>query len=131
VARFVAQLLHDVLKLGFDHRRRDREIMLFGELVEQPPLHVGARQAVQLLLDLAADQPAQLLEALQPERLGELLVDLGFAGGLHRLDGHREARRLALELGGLIIGRELDLDVPLLAGLGADQPLLEARDHPV
>ena len=39
-----------------------------GELVEQLALHVGAGQLVVLLLDLAADQPAQLLQALGRRR---------------------------------------------------------------
>ena len=51
--------------------------MLGGELVEQAALHVRAGQPVQFLLLLVADQAVQLVEALQAERLGEIVVDLG------------------------------------------------------
>ena len=77
VARFVAKLLHDVLIFGLDHRRRNREIMIAGELVEQAALHVGARQPVQFLLLLVAQQRLQLVEVVEAERLGEIIVDLG------------------------------------------------------
>ena len=76
MARFVAKLVHDVLEFGVDHRLRHRKVVPRGKLVEQLALHVGAREAVQFLLLLVADEAAQLLEALEPERLGEILVDL-------------------------------------------------------
>ena len=84
MARLMAKLGHDILILGIDHRRRNVEIMVGGQLVEQPALHVRAGQAVQFLLLLVAQQALQLLEVVEPELLGELIVDLGFAGGLHR-----------------------------------------------
>ena len=84
MARLVAKLGHDVLIFGIDHRRRNVEIMVGGELVEQAALHVGARQAVQLLLLLVAEQALQLVEVVEAELLGEFVVDLGLAGGLHR-----------------------------------------------
>ena len=82
--------------LGFDHRDRHREIVALGELVEQLALHVRAGEVVQLLALLIADQALQLVEALQPERFGEILVNLGLARGLHRLYRHGERRLLAL-----------------------------------
>ena len=48
-----------------------------------------------LLLDLALEQLAQLFEALEAERLGELVVDRALAGGLHRRDHQIEGRGLA------------------------------------
>ena len=83
MARFVRSCAEDVLILGLDHRFRHREIVARGELVEQLALHVRAGEAVELLLELAADQALELLEVVEAERLGELLVDLGLAGGLH------------------------------------------------
>ena len=82
----MAKLGHDVLILGLDHRRRHLEVVVGGELVEQAALHVGAGEAVELLLLLVADQALQLVEVLEAELLGELVVELGLAGGLHRLD---------------------------------------------
>ena len=75
--------------------------MVGGELVEQAALHVGAGQAVEFLLLLVAEQALQLLEVVEAELLGELVVELGLAGGLHRLDLDVERRRLALQILGL------------------------------
>jgi hypothetical protein len=41
---------------------------------------MGAGEAVQLLLDLALHQLAQLVEALEAHRLGEIVVGLRLAG---------------------------------------------------
>ena len=68
-----------------------------------------------VLLLLLADQRAQLLEAGQPQRLCEILVDLGLAGELHGLDRNREHRGLALQFVRLIILRKGDADVALIA----------------
>ena len=76
VARLVAQLGHDVLIFGVDHRRRDLEIMVCRELVEQPPLHVRAGQAVELLALLVAEQTLELVEVVEAELLGEIVVEL-------------------------------------------------------
>ncbi len=73
--------------------------------------------------------PAKLLEVLQAELLGEIVVELALARDLHGLDGHREGRRLALQILGRIIVGEGDLHVALVAGLRADQLVLEARDQ--
>ena len=65
--RFVTKLGHDVLIFGLNHRYRDREIMLAGELVEQAALHVGAGQPVQFLLLLVAQQGLQLVEIVEAQ----------------------------------------------------------------
>src|SRR3546814_18973411 len=80
------ELCPDLLELGLDHRRRHREIVAGGELIEQLALHVRAREAIVLLLDLALEQPLQLIEALEPERGREFLVDHRILGGAHGLD---------------------------------------------
>ena len=85
VARLVAELVEDVLIFGLDHRFRHREIVPLGELVEQLALHVRAGQPVQLLLDAGRGSGPSAARGLEAERLGELVVDLGLAGGLHRL----------------------------------------------
>ena len=130
VAGFVAKLLHDRFIFGFDHRGGHGEIAALGQLVEQPPLHVGAGKAVQLLLLLVAEQAAKLVEVFQAKRLGEVVVGLGFAGDLHRLDGDVEHRGFALQRSGRIILGESDLHFAAVAGFGADQLVLEAGDQP-
>ena len=99
MARLVLELVPDLVELGLDHRFRHREIVRGGELVEQLPLHMGAGEAVQLLLDLALQQVAQLVDALEAHRLGEIVVrPSSRCGGLHLVDGDVEGRRAALEI---------------------------------
>ena len=63
------------------------------------------------------------------ERLDKGRIDLGQNGLLHGLDGHLEAYRLAGEMLGLVgIGKH-EIERALLAGAGADQAVLESRDH--
>ena len=69
-----------------------------GELVEQLALHVGAGEAVQLLLELALQQLAQLVDALEAHRLGEVVVGLDRRGDLDLVDGDVELGRAALEI---------------------------------
>src|SRR3569623_753619 len=129
VRRFVLQLLPDLRELGVDHRRRHREVMTLGQLVEQLALHVRAGQAVELLLYLALEQALQLLEVGQAQRGRQVVVDLALARGLHRLDDEVEGRRLARQFLGLVILREGDVDLLLVAGLHADHLVLETRDQ--
>ena len=129
LAGFVLELLPDLAELGLDHRGRHVEIVRRGELVEQLALHLRAGQTGGLLLELAAQQALELLEAFEAQVLGEIVVDLGFARHLHRVDGDVEGGVLALEVLGRIVGREGDLDLALLAGLHADELVLEAGDQ--
>jgi hypothetical protein len=76
VRRLMLELLPDLIELRIDHGGRNREIMSRGELVEQLALHVGASEAVQLLLDLALEEAAQLVDAFEAHRLGEIVVAL-------------------------------------------------------
>ena len=99
------------------------------ELIKELALHVRAREAVQLLLDLAADQFAELIDAFEAHRLGEFIVGLRLTSRLDFLHGDVEGRRLTLELLDRIIFREGDVERPLIPGLGADQLILEARDE--
>ena len=129
VRRLVLELRPDLAELGVDHRRRHREVVALCELVEQLALHVGARQPVVLLLDLAAQQLLQLIEALETQVLRELVVDRVLARGRHRLDDEVEGRRLPGELlGGIIVG-EGDRDLLLVARLDAHDLVLEAGDQ--
>ncbi|PAV93180.1 hypothetical protein WR25_18018 [Diploscapter pachys] len=82
-----------------------------------------------LLLDLTLDQATQLLEALEAEVLGQILVDLALAGDLDLLDGDVERRGLAGEFLGAIVFREGDVERLFLAQLHADELVLEARDQ--
>ena len=127
--RFVLELLPDLVEFGLDHRRRHFKIMPLSELVEQLALHVGAREAVELLLDLTLQQAGELLEAFEAQRRREFVVDLGFARGLHRSDLQIERRGLAGEFLGLIIFRESDVDLALFAGLHANNLILETGDQ--
>ena len=69
---------------------------MFGELVEQHPLQLLARHPVIVALHALADFVAQFVEAFEPDRLGQRVVDRG--------------RQTLANL----LGR--DLEHPLLAG---------------
>ena len=106
VARLMIELAPDLVELGLDHRSRNREIVGGGELVEQLALHMGAGEAVQLLLDLTLEQAAQLLDALETHRFGEFVVGLDVARQLDLVDEDVEGRGAALEIVDRIILRE-------------------------
>ena len=82
------------------------------------------------LADFLADVGAQLLEGVELGGVGgELVVELGqdFLPHLFHLD--REDRVFAGQVLGLVVLGEGDLDLDLVAGLGAGQLLLEALDQ--
>ena len=112
MARLVAKLREDILVLGIHHRHRDLEIVPLGKLIEQLALHVRAGELVELLALLVADQALELVEALETERLRELLVDLSLAAGLHALTvtekiaGFLRDRRPDSRPGTLLRGRD-------------------------
>src|SRR3546814_16617177 len=84
-------------------------------------LHVGAGEAVQLLLDLALEEAAKLVEAFETHRLGEGVVGLGLARRLHLVDRDVKGRCLTLEVFDVVVGRAGNVYRALLIGLGADQ----------
>ena len=122
-------LVPDVGELGLDQLRRRLERVGGVELVEQLALDLLARHRAELALDLAAHDLAQALERFEAEILGGLVVDLELAGLRHFLDGDVEGRFLAGQIGGVVVFREGHGDQLLVAGLGADQLVLEARDE--
>ena len=122
-------LAPDVGELGFDELRRRLELVGCVELVEQLALDLLAGHRAELVLDLAAHDLAQALERLQAERLGGLVVDLELAGLRHFLDGDVEGGFLAGQMRRAVVFREGDGDLLLVAGLGADQLVFEARDE--
>ena len=126
---FLFELRPDLVELGFDHRGRNLEVMIGGQLVEQAALHVRAGQAVQFLLELALDQAGQLLEAFEAERLGEIVVELGLARLLHLADDDVEGRGLACEILGTVIFGEGHVDHGFVIGLQADELVLETGDE--
>ena len=94
VARLVAQLAEDVLILGLDHRlpapSKSWRAASWSSSWRFMCVRVRPLSSCRCWPRI---RPLQLVEALEPERLGEILVDLGLAGGLHGLDGDREDRR--------------------------------------
>ena len=122
-------LAPDRLELPFDHAGRQLEAVRIGELVEQRALEPVARDALVLALDLAPDGRLEGVEVVEPDMLGELVVDERVVRVPEFLDGDREARLLALELVVRIVLREVDLDGLPVAGFHAEELFLEARDE--
>ncbi len=130
VARLMLELLPDLIELGLHHRSGDREVVRRGELIEELALHVGAGEAVQLLLDLATNELAELVDSLEPHRLGESVVGLCLARLLHFVDGDLEGGGAAFQIIGVVIFGERDVERALLVRLGADQLVFKARYEP-
>ena len=97
MARVMLKLGPDLVEFGLDHAGRHVEIMRSGQLVEQLALHIGTGQDVMFLLDLALQQLLELVQTFQSQRLGEIIVQLGFVSVQDRLDGDVEGRFLARE----------------------------------
>ena len=117
------------LELFVDQRRRRLELWALVEPVEQRALDALARRAGELGRQPLARGILQLVERFKPERLGELVVDLGLRGRLDRGRRGLELGRLAGELLAHVVLRERHLQRAGLAGADADQLLLEARDE--
>ena len=97
--------------------------------VEQLALHLRAGQARGFLLELAAQQFLELVEVLEAEILGELVVDRGVGGDLYLLDRDVEFRVLALQVFSRIIFGEGHGDGLFIAGLHARQLFFEAGNE--
>ena len=122
-------LVPDVVELGFDQLGRRLELVGRVERVEQLALDLLAGHPAVLALDLAAHDLAQPLQRFEAELLGRLVVDLELAGLRDLLDLDVEGRFLAGQMrGGVVLG-ERDGDGLLVAGLDADQLVLEAGDE--
>ena len=119
----------DRVELGVDHRRRHGEVVARGERVEQLALHVGARHRAELGGDLILEDLAQRVDRIDAEALGEVVVERGRDRRLDCRDGDGEFGRLPGQIGDVVVGREGDLDRPVVAGDRADQLVLEAGDE--
>ena len=118
-----------LVEFHLDHARRHRELVFLGQLVEQRALEALARDRIVIALHALADLLAQLGEVLQPDRLGQRIVDRRRLPLAHFLDLDLEDRVLAGQIGRTVIGRERHLDGTILAGFGADDLVLETRDE--
>ncbi|MNX89393.1 hypothetical protein D3C86_1214070 [compost metagenome] len=105
--------------------------MRLVQLVQQGALQLEAGGAGVLLVQVGLQQLFQLVQRLQADAGGELVVDLGFGLGLDGLDRDVEGGGFAGQVLGLVFFREGDLDGLLFADLGALELLFEARDEAV
>src|SRR3546814_2082925 len=76
MSRFMLKLAPDLVEFGLHHARRHFEVVIGRELVKQLALHIGARKTIMLLLDLAFQQIAELLQALKTKRSEEHTSEL-------------------------------------------------------
>ena len=103
--------------------------MASGQLIEQRALHRRAREAGGFLLELALDQAAQLVDAFEAERLGEIVVRDEIGSVLHRLDDASELGVLPGEVCRRIVSGERHSDRALIAGLHADELFFKTGDE--
>ncbi len=125
----VIEAAPDAFELSGNQRFRQREGMRAIERIENLALDLGARDGLVFRADAAFHQLFQVRQGLRPQRLGEVVVDLGTYRLGHFLDGDGELGVLAGDFLGRIILRERYLDEALLARLAALQALHEARNE--
>jgi hypothetical protein len=80
-------------------------------------------------LSICSRTTSRSRSALSTQLGGQFVVDHDFAGACHFLDGHIEDGFLAGQMRCAVILWERHLDLLLVAGLGADKLLLEARNE--
>src|SRR3546814_9486766 len=78
MSRFMLKLAPDLVEFGLHHARRHFEVVIGRELVKQLALYIGARKTIMLLLDLAFQQIAELLQARKPTQFREF-IEIGRA----------------------------------------------------
>ena len=100
-----------------------------ASVVQQLPLQAAADDAAVIPAELVADRLLQALEIVEAHLLGERVVERGGDRLVDLLDLDREHGVLAGELGVAVVRGEGHVDRPLLAGLGADQLVLEAGNE--
>ncbi len=103
--------------------------MARGKLVEQLPLHISARQAVQFLLYLHLHQLFQLVEAFEAEGFGHFIVKLCLGGPAHFADDNVKGRCLAGQILRTIIFGEGHVDDLVVVGFEADHLVFKTRDQ--
>ncbi len=125
---FARHLCPDVLELSFDQLGRRFELVRLIQSVEELTLCLLAGDRTELILELAANDLAQLFSGLETQLLGESVVDLDIFRRRNLLHGHVEFGFLASQVLGSIGFREGDLEGLLVASLEADQLLFKAGD---
>ena len=128
-SRFLLKLRPNLFKLGLNHRRRNVEIMIGGELVKQLTLHIGAGQAIMFLLDLNLHQLAQLVDTFKAEHLGKIIIGFRFDGLADFIHNDVERRGFALQRVDIVIFRESHVDQLLVIGLHANQLVFKTGDE--
>src|SRR5690606_24856861 len=123
------KIFPDRFEFKVNHALRHREIVLRGKLIEQLALQPRAGHAAVVTRELVADRLLEALEIVEPHLLGEGIVDRSRYRLVDLLDLDREGRGLSGQILAAVGLREGDVDRPLLAGLGADKLVLEARDE--
>ncbi len=104
-------------------------MVLLVQFVEQRALELVARRLGELVPHAAPHRVPELVEVVEPEPLGKLVVDRQVARCRDHLHLDVEGCRLAGQRGRHVVGRKRDLDLPVVARSGAEQLGLEARDE--
>ena len=102
-----------------------------GDRVEHVALELMLDRVLLVLRQARGDVLAQLGERVEAGRVGgEVVVQLGQPLGLDLADRDVKGGGLARELLGAVVLGEADLDDAIVAGLGADELFLKARNQP-
>ena len=124
--QLLLELTPNLFKFHLHHAWRQIEIMFLGQLVEQVFFQMAARHLAVIGANLLTHGFFQLFEAFHAQRAGEFFGDFSVFGFAHFMHGAFENGGFASQIGGAIIGWEIDGDIDFIAGFGADQLLFEA-----
>ncbi len=116
----------DRVEFHLDHAGRHPKIVALGELVEEAALQPLAGNPGIVALHPLANLLAQLGERVEPDGLGQLVIDGRRQAMAHLLHSDLEHALLAGHVGVAVILREGALDRALFAGSNADQLLGKA-----
>ncbi len=119
----------DILEFGLDHFRRQVELVLGVQLVEEVTLDLHARLLGVLALETLAQRLFQAVETFQAQTLGQLVINLGVLRRFEPLHGDFKHGGLTSQLFGLVVFREGDIELTLFTDLGTDKLLFKARDE--
>ncbi len=125
--RFVLHRMHFLVL----ERLRDLDRVCSQQLVHDPLAHLGPHLLVGLVAHVIDDVRLELLQTalLDVEHFGQLVIHRRQSLLLDAVRVDRELDFLPLQIFGVVVLRELDLEGLLVAGLDAGEAFFEVRQH--
>ena len=125
----VGHFAPDIGELSLNHLRRQIKAMLAIQLVEQDAFDLHARLLGVLAFDILFEHVLEAVQILETEALGQLVINLRLFRRFDVFDGDIKDSSFAGEMLGLILLREGNVQLTLLATLGTHQLFFKTRDE--